>query len=45
MTYEEAAAVLGPELMGRVEEQVAQHPPLTPEQIAFLVPLLLSSER
>lgn len=40
MTYEEAAAILGPELTARLDAQAADDPPLTPAQIALLAPLM-----
>lgn len=40
MTYADAVARLGPDAMAQVAAEVADWPPLTPEQIAQLSPLL-----
>lgn len=40
MSYAESVARLGPDVMAQVAAEVAEWPPLTPEQIALLAPLL-----
>ena len=40
MTFDEAAEILGPEITAMVDARAADYPPLTPEQIAYLAPLL-----
>lgn len=44
MTVEEAEQILGPELSAKIRARAAQAPPLTPEQIRALVPLLSDPE-
>jgi hypothetical protein len=44
MTWEEAAEVLGPELTAQADALAASWPPLTPEQIAAVAPLLVDHD-
>jgi hypothetical protein len=44
MTFDETAAILGPEITARLDTAAATWPPLTPAQIAEIAPLLVNHD-